>query len=126
MFKCLVLTFTIFLFAGNSFAAKVRSARMDQSNTHILIDVTYAGGCSEHKFALKLDDHCLESSPVQCTAELVESTNDGCEALIGETISISLEEAGLNDPYFAGASLTILGDLDWQTNKPSSVQVTLP
>jgi len=113
------------LMTANSFGAAVKSAKLDASLKNILIDVTYGGGCAKHEFKLEIGA-CLESFPVQCSAKLTDNTVDNCEALLMETVSISLESAGLNDPYYQGASITIFGDVDWQTNQPSKATVKLP
>lgn len=113
------------LMATQSFGATVKSAKLDASEKNILIDVTYSGGCGKHDFSLKIGG-CLESYPVRCSAQLVHKTDDACEAMISETIVISLEKAGLTDSYYESASLTITGDKDWQTNKASQANVRLP
>jgi len=88
-------------------AAEVKSA---QVNGDILtLEVAYGGGCKEHKFGLELVGGCMESYPVQCTAKLVDSALDFCEAYIQETVEISLSEQGISGEYFEGAFLTILG-----------------
>lgn len=115
----------ISLINSHSFAAIVKSAKLDASEKNILIDVVYGGGCAKHDFALKLDG-CYESYPVQCEAKLVDQTVDYCEALVSDTVVIPLAKYGLNDSYYQHGSLTITGDIDWQTKKPSSVKVTLP
>jgi hypothetical protein len=125
MFKKLLAVVAITVVTSTTFAAKVRSARLDQSKQNILIDVTYGGGCGEHKFTLKVGG-CLESAPVQCGAQLIEETDDYCEGLIGETISISLQEAGLTGAYYSNASLTIFGDLDSTGNERTQANITLP
>ncbi|MCM2324036.1 MAG: hypothetical protein NDJ90_12320 [Oligoflexia bacterium] len=99
----------ICLFGMSAFGAEVKSARLDAQKQNILIDVVYGGGCGEHEFSLKMVGGCLETYPVRCTAELVERTNDMCEALIADTVVISLEKYGLNDSYFERATLKIVG-----------------
>ncbi len=111
--------------APSAFAAQVKSAKLDAQKKNILIDVTYGGGCGEHEFSLKMEG-CAESMPVQCHADLIEKTDDGCLALISATVTISLKEYGLTESYYRNGSLTIYGDKDWQTNKLSSATVRLP
>lgn len=123
--KILLTLAAMSLVASQSFGATVVSARLDSSNKNILIDVVYGGGCGDHDFSLRYGP-CLETFPVQCSAELVHKTNDTCEALIQNTVMISLEKEGLTDPYFEKAALTITGDKDWRTSKPSQVTVRLP
>lgn len=109
-------------------AANVLKARLDTAKENILIDVVYGGGCKVHTFYLKLDKHCLETYPVQCSAKLVEEIEDGvdtCEAIIYDTAVINIEKAGLSDPYFNGASITIHGDRAF-TGQETSVVVQLP
>lgn len=107
-----------------SFGATVKLAKLDSSKKNILIDVVYSGGCGKHDFTLKLEG-CAESFPVQCSAQLIEKTDDFCEALISSTVVISLEEYKLNDSYYERASLKITGDKD-ETGKSSSATVRLP
>lgn len=124
--KTLVLAAMILMTAAPSFAATVRGAKLDASEKNILIDVTYGGGCGKHEFSLKSQGGCLETNPVQCTVQLIEKTDDHCEALVGDTVVINLKEAGLTGRYFSNAYLTITGDHDWKTKKPSQATVQLP
>jgi len=127
MKKMFIALAAVGLISANAFGAVVNSAKIDDQNKNILIDVTYGGGCKPHAFSLKLQG-CLESNPVQCKATLIEdSEGDGCEALIQETIAVSLAKLGLDTPYFNGAYLTIQGDKDFEAGgKPSAVLVQLP
>lgn len=113
------------LLTSQSFGAIVKAAKLDATGKNIMIDVAYAGGCGKHEFFLKMGG-CFETYPVRCSAELIEKTDDTCEALIGNTVKISLAKYKLNDSYFKSGSLTITGDKDWQTNKASQVTVKLP
>jgi hypothetical protein len=123
--KGLILTSLVTLFAAQAHSAMIRSAKLDSSKRNLVIDVTYGGGCGKHDFTLQVGG-CLESYPVRCTAELIEKTNDMCEALVSTTVVINLAEEKLNDHYYKGGSLTILGDQDWQTKKRSQATVVLP
>lgn len=109
-----------------AFAAHVNSAKLDRSRDKILVSVTYGGGCKVHDFTLKLSG-CRESFPVQCDAQLIETTlrPDLCEAMITETIEFDLRDYDLDDPYYSGASLTIYGDQNFN-GKISSATITLP
>lgn len=113
------------LLAVNAFGASIKSAGLDAENKNILINVTYGGGCGKHDFSLKLKG-CAESAPVQCQADLIEQTDDHCEALLSRTVVISLENAGLTESYYKNGTLTIFGDLDWQTNQKTKATVKLP
>ncbi len=124
--KLKMLALTILLSTGAQ-AAEVLSANLDAAGKNILVDVSYGGGCKEHTFKLKLGG-CLESFPVQCSAQLVETVVGGpdfCEAIVGKTVKFSLKKCGLTDSYFKGGSLTILGDKNFQ-GEASSATVTLP
>jgi hypothetical protein len=115
------------LFTAGAQAAEVLSAKLDAAKKNILVDVSYGGGCKDHVFKLKLGG-CLESFPVQCSAQLVETVVDGpdfCEAIVGETVKFSLKKYGLTDGYFKGGSLTIIGDKNFR-GEDSSATVTLP
>ena len=123
--KVLILSALVTLFSVQSFGAVIRSAKLDASKKNILIDVTYGGGCGKHDFTLEVHG-CAETFPVQCQADLVEKTNDMCEALVGTTVVLSIAEAKVNTRYYEGGNLTILGDQNWQTKKRSSATVILP
>lgn len=123
--KKIIAGLILSLIATQSFGAAIKSAKLDDSKKNILIHVTYSGGCGKHEFSLKLDG-CFESYPVQCSAQLIEKTEDTCEALIADTVVIPLEQYELNEDYYKNGSLKITGDKDWNTNKPSQATITLP
>lgn len=123
--KNLFVTIALALFTSPSFGAGIKSAALDASQKNIVLDVVYGGGCGEHKFTLQMG-MCLERYPVACFAQLVHTTNDHCEALIHTKVVIPLVEYGLTEAYYSGGTLTIRGDLDWKTNKPSEATVQLP
>lgn len=116
-------TFLIALLAFVStpaFAATIKSAKLDAAKENIVLEVAYGGGCEQAQFKLHVGG-CLESFPVQCTANLVnEGKPDMCEAYIHDTVVISLKDAGLTDGYYERAKLTILG------SGKSSAVLTLP
>ncbi len=116
----ILVTFLMMIVCSTAFAARVLDVRLDLENQHLLIDVAYTGGCSEHQFEFRLESFCLETYPVQCNGSLIDKTNDQCEALLGGTVVVNLKKAGLTDPYFSEGRLTIHGD------DRSSVTVTLP
>jgi hypothetical protein len=124
MKKAFVLVTTLLL-SANSFAAVVKSAQLDASKKNIVLEVTYSGGCGPHEFSLALQG-CAETFPVQCQAQLIEKTEDFCEALVATSVVISLAEASLTDSYYQNGSLSITGDKDWETGNPSRVNVRLP
>lgn len=116
-----------FAFAFNASAAEVKAAKLDASKKNILVDVVYGGGCKKHEFTLEVGA-CLETYPVQCTAKLIEKTIGGpdlCEALISETVVLSLKKYRLDESYYTGGSLTILGDRGF-TGEPSQARIRLP
>ncbi|CAF4002302.1 unnamed protein product [Rotaria sp. Silwood1] len=87
----------------------IQDARYNTTTKAIEINLTYGGGCTEHKFHLKIGI-CLERYPVQCDAKLIDlTTNDFCDAFIHRKISISIHEAGLDNDYYKGASIEIQG-----------------
>lgn len=124
MSKFLLGVFLTFI-SLQSFSATVKSVELDEQKENLLIGVVYGGGCGNHEFSLKLGS-CLETYPVQCSAELIEQTDDTCEALIYNTITIPLSKYNLSDSYFKGGTLRITGDLDWKTNQPSQASIQLP
>jgi len=106
-----ILLFIVFCcfysFASSQGLVTIRDGRFNSSTDSIEIDVQYSGGCKEHKFELKIST-CRESYPVQCDAQLIDLvTDDFCKALIIETVSIKVHDAGLDDIYYKGASLKI-------------------
>lgn len=119
--RYVLATVSLFLtIASSTYGANITDARVSLDNKTLEIDVNYGGGCKEHEFELDINE-CLESSPVQCTAELLHNTNgDLCEAIIGKTLIFSFEELGLNNSYYSNGTLTITG------NQKSSVTVTMP
>jgi hypothetical protein len=122
----LAFGFLVLAFAQTTFAAQVLGVKLDASKQNLLIDVRYGGGCKKHEFSLQLQG-CLESFPVQCKAQLLHKhNNDFCEAMISETVVISLKESGIEGSYFKRGSLTIMGDRDFTSNKPTQATVRLP
>lgn len=113
------------LFASQSFAAEIIGASVDKMKGNLLLDVSYGGGCGTHDFSLKLEG-CYESYPVQCEAQLVHVSNDSCEAIIRKIVVIPLSANGLLNSYYKRGRLTIKGDVNWRTDKPSFATVTLP
>ncbi len=104
-------------FASN---VHIREGKYNADTKAIELEVIYGGGCKEHKFHLE-NKMCLESYPVQCpNIQLVdETTTDHCRAIVYKTISLTLKETGLDDPYFNGASLEI-------NSAGTSVKIKLP
>jgi hypothetical protein len=117
MFKTLSVL-ALFVSAGAQ-AAMITSAKLDSAKKNIIIEGRTGGGCGKHDFSLNLGA-CMETFPVQCKAELVEHTDDACEAIIPVSAVISLAKYKLNDPYYKGGSLTITGDAN------TSATVKLP
>jgi hypothetical protein len=124
-----IITLAALVFLSlNSFAAQVKKAKLDALKKYILIDVEYSGGCAKHEFSFQLKG-CVDTDTLQCTAELVHTTNDQCESLKYETVVIPLSEYGLNENNYRNATLTILGDISmehWRTMTPSQAKVFLP
>ncbi len=114
-----LMVFGLLLLSTVSFAAQIKSASVVGKNIHV--QVVYGGGCEEHTFDLKLNPACLETFPVQCSAELYHNSNgDACEAIISKNLIFSMKKLGVENPYFSRASLTITGDFN------STATVTLP
>jgi hypothetical protein len=87
---------------------EVVSASVDMAKKIITVRVSYAGGCEDHKISIEIGS-CLESYPVQCTAKIFDKTSDRCEAYITRNVIFSLEDLGLSDNYYDGASISIQG-----------------
>ena len=87
--------------------AKIYSAKLE--NGEIVLKTGVSGGCDGiHKYSLKIST-CRETFPVQCDAVLIHKTDDECEAFVEVEARVTLEEAGLTDPYYNGASINIEG-----------------
>ena len=112
------------LFVANiASAVEIKDARVDASAGTLEVDIAYGGGCEEHKFELKVSNICLESFPVQCSAEVVDvsAKPDMCEAYLFRTVKFVLSDYKLNDSYFEKARFTIYG-----SDPSKSVTVILP
>jgi hypothetical protein len=108
--KALFLISLLLALPNEVSAAVIKKAALNLRAKSIEVDLVYGGGCKEHKFELQMEG-CLESMPVQCTVNVVDTTTDDyCEALIGKRVSFSLEEYNLTDDYFRGASIRIQGE----------------
>lgn len=108
------LVLALSLISSSAFAVgkpNVNGARYNAAKQSIDVDVSYGGGCEEHAFKLEIG-MCLESFPVQCSAEVldVSAKPDFCEAFLHQTVSFKLADYGLNDNYFSGALITIGGE----------------
>lgn len=115
------------LVSSYSFGAVINSAKLDDSQENILVEVSYGGGCKEHNFELQITA-CAETFPVQCTADLVETVVDGpdfCEAFITKIVELNLRDNNLDDIYFSGGSLTIKGDKK-ANGRASRATIVLP
>jgi hypothetical protein len=105
-----VFIFCLGLMASISQAAEIQSGRFNSVTNKVELTVSYGGGCSEHTFKLQLSGGCAESYPVQCSLNLVHTTDkpDFCEALITEDLKLDLPAYMLTDEYFEGAYIRIL------------------
>ncbi|RYZ67804.1 MAG: hypothetical protein EOP09_10440 [Proteobacteria bacterium] len=74
--------------------AEIESMSYDKTSHSISLKLNY-GGCEATKHVLKLNDVCLESYPMQCSATLSrpKSFNSSCKMAIKETVSLVLEKA---------------------------------
>lgn len=102
------LALALFATSFSSMAAEIYSAKLDDSQENLIVYVKYAGGCKKHDFSLRVG-RCLESMPVQCEAEVVETVKgfDGCEAIKLEEVVFNLHEQNLTDSYFSGATINL-------------------
>lgn len=108
MKKIFALALTSLLSLSSFGLAELKSARLDDTQKNILIDVTY-GGCGTEDYYLKVDS-CLETFPVQCIVKFIDNSGDTCKGIFDKTISISLAQAQLDKPYYSNAALTIVGE----------------
>jgi len=118
--KNVFLALAISFFAAQTFAAEVLKVKVDETGKNLLIDVMYGGGCLEHTFEVQMRQGCARSMPAQCHGTLVDTTNgfDACEALVGKTVTVSIESLGVS--MYNRPLVTIMGDRD------SAVTVQLP
>ncbi len=106
----MISAFAFLALANGASAADVNSASVDAARGLLLVNVTYGGGCEEHKFKLEVGA-CLESFPVRCGVTVTDlTTTDFCEALVTRDLEFSLADYGLTDSYYPGASLASSGD----------------
>lgn len=99
---------------------EVYDANYNSSTDSIELAIGHGGGCGEHNYEFRMGPACAKSYPVKCTAEIYDRTNDHCEAYVYKTVSFSVNELGLDDPYFNGASINVFGGSD------TSATVSLP
>lgn len=87
----------------------------------IELEVQYSGGCNGHTFRLDIGSGA-ESYPVQCNDILLidETEGDYCRAIVNKKVILTLEETGLNNGYYNGASLVI------HVSGGGQVRITLP
>ncbi len=73
--------------------ADIESMTYDKSSHTINLKLNY-GGCAATKHVLKLNEICLESYPMQCSATLSrpKAFNDSCKMAIKESVSLVLEK----------------------------------
>ena len=108
----------------SSTAAIVNGARLDAAGKNVILTLTYGGGCRDHKFTLKKGDFCLESYPMQCGAEVIETVVNGpdiCEAIITKEVKFSIKRNRLSSATY----WTFTGDID-QTGRESRATVLIP
>jgi hypothetical protein len=68
---------------------QLRAARI--TGDRLEVDVTYGGGCREHRFALTHDGTFAESYPVQTGLTLFhDADGDACRALLNRTLEFNL------------------------------------
>jgi hypothetical protein len=103
-FLALALAATSF----SSMAVEIYSAKLDASQENLIVYVKYIGGCKKHDFSLRVG-RCLESMPVRCEAEVVETVKgfDGCESVRLDEIVFNLQANDLTDSYYSGATLNL-------------------
>jgi hypothetical protein len=57
----------------------------------LTVEVTYGGGCVDHRFALVVGAEMMESDPVQMRGSLAHDANgDKCRALVGRAIVLDV------------------------------------
>ncbi|MGZ3696177.1 MAG: hypothetical protein ACXWQO_19280 [Bdellovibrionota bacterium] len=89
----LALTASFPAFASTN--VSVRDMRLSQDQKSLEVDVVYGGGCKEHSFVMEITS-CQKSIPAHCAVEVwSHGEADPCEAMIGKTVSFSLEQVGL-------------------------------
>lgn len=98
----------------------VQSAIYDSKKQAIVLKVMYGGGCKDHIFQLKIG-RCLESTPVQCDAVLIDTTEDDfCKMINVDEVVLTIKELGWNTSYYSNASISI------QSASGAKLAVALP
>lgn len=124
--KFSALVATLLLQTPFANAAEIVSGEFDLSGRYLTLDVVTGGGCGAHYFTLNMGGGCLETFPVQCSFNLIEKTNDACEALISGKAVIDLADVGIYaNAYYSQASITIVGD-PGSAGKPSTFSFQMP
>lgn len=80
------------LFSLSSLASvDILSASFDGTSNNITMEVVYGGGCMEHSFELEFSPICLQSMPLQCSAQLkhTQGEKDPCKARIFKSLTFS-------------------------------------
>jgi hypothetical protein len=97
-----------------------QSVRVRIEGDTLVADVTYGGGCEEHRFALVFASEFMESEPVQVRGLLShDARGDMCRALLGRTLRYDLTP--LRRAYEA-AYRTESGVIDLQGNWPEAMR----
>jgi len=67
--------------------------KVTREDDNIQINLSYAGGCEQHKFQIIWDGIVYTDNPCHMNLILIhDANNDSCEALITQTINVNLNE----------------------------------
>lgn len=119
----MLMALVTFLVVLSAHSVELQSAQISQDQKSIELIVLVQVDGAQRKFGLK-NTICQETVPVQCLSELDVLTVGAVDPLNRHRITnelISLEEQGLDDPYYRNATVTITSE-----NSKRSVTVTLP
>lgn len=75
------------------FNGSIESVSFDHATDQVVLELSYTGGCMNHRFDLKFSDACLLTAPAKCFAELIqlEGFADRCKAIVKETVRFDLD-----------------------------------
>jgi hypothetical protein len=119
----MLMALVTFLIVLTAHSVELQSAQLskDQKSIEIVVKIRVDG--VKRTFGLK-NTICQETFPAQCTSELDVRAEGASRPLNRHLITnelISLEEHGLDDPYYRNATMTIKTD-----DSLSAVTVSLP
>lgn len=100
--------------SNNQDPYQIQDVRISEDHK-LLVEVSYAGGCSEHVFEIEWPDAITAIYPPNFSVVLNHNANgDNCEAFITETLEFSFDESnlGLSDEAIQDMTITVINGSD--------------